>query len=80
MVGTLVVGPVITGVVIVGTVLVASRTKDPNKEPNVWFKDGMEPKWHFDANRKLVIETDKLTANEKKTIRGLVNVDEVEIV
>lgn len=54
--------------------------KDPTKAPAYIFKQGHEPQWSFNADRKLVIEAPTLTEEHKTTLKGLVNTDEVTIV
>ena len=56
-----------------------NHEKDPDKEPRYWFKEGHEPKWYFDNQRNLVIETDKLDTNQKKDLRALLD-KEVKVV
>lgn len=61
--------------------IVENLEKDPKKPAMNKFKEGLEPKWHFDENRKLVIDASAAIPDKekRKQIKFLFNPLEVEV-
>lgn len=62
--------------------LVENLEKDPKKPKQMVFKEGLEPRWHFDENRKLVVDASVALPDkeERKRVKFLFNPLEVEVI